>query len=346
MRFPHGRLLYFCAAPFLGAFGLTAAASDAWSRALPAHVESLVAEAHPEAMCLAAARAHEAHSRIPRHLLGAIALTESGRWSDGAGRKIAWPWTVTAEGEGRYFDTKLEAVAEVEILLSQDVKNIDVGCMQVNLHHHWDAFGSLSDAFDPLKNTAYAAEFLKRKRTETQTWISAAGRYHSKTPEHYKRYRDKVETHWRLLKRNPFDVAALGSGEFDDGGRTVIEETIIQPLNHPRKQSANGDGAGVAYDLMERLNAGFKANRALLQPKQRRLSRASAPNARNTGLLRTPGHRLQRAIAERRARLAQRQQAKRNSHGAESRPRIASFPERRQSQLNRWRETGLLRGGR
>ena len=98
---------------------------------------------------LKAAREVERREGIPRDLLSAIALTESGRHDVESGENFAWPWTVMAEGKGRYFATEAEARAEVEILLSQGVRNIDVGCMQINLHYHWNAFETLDHAFDP-----------------------------------------------------------------------------------------------------------------------------------------------------------------------------------------------------
>ncbi|MDZ7712446.1 MAG: hypothetical protein U5L06_04740 [Rhodovibrio sp.] len=65
-----------------------------------------------------------------------------------------------AEGRGRYLPSKAAAIAEVRDLQARGVSNIDVGCMQVNLHWHGDAFESLEQAFDPAYNVAYAAAFL------------------------------------------------------------------------------------------------------------------------------------------------------------------------------------------
>ena len=41
---------------------------------------------------------------------------------------------------------------------AQGARSIDVGCMQVNLLHHADAFASLEQAFDPVANARYAAD--------------------------------------------------------------------------------------------------------------------------------------------------------------------------------------------
>jgi len=76
-------------------------------------------------------------------------VTETGRWDGASQENSAWPWTITADGQGRFFDTKEEALLEAEILITEGVRNIDVGCMQVNLHYHPSAFETLSQAFDP-----------------------------------------------------------------------------------------------------------------------------------------------------------------------------------------------------
>jgi hypothetical protein len=54
-----------------------------------------------------------------------------------------WPWAIDADGVGQFFATKAQAVAAVAALQAQGVHSIDVGCMQVNLMHHPDAFTSL-----------------------------------------------------------------------------------------------------------------------------------------------------------------------------------------------------------
>ena len=56
--------------------------------------------------------AEQAHG-LPRLLLHAVSLTESGR---NAGRNrayTAWPWTINAAGKGKFFRTKAEALAAI-----------------------------------------------------------------------------------------------------------------------------------------------------------------------------------------------------------------------------------------
>ena len=91
----------------------------------------------------------ERQQNIPTHLLAAIATTESGRYHTGLGMSVPWPWTINVEGKGYYFNSKAEAMAEANRLLAKGYRSIDVGCMQVNLKHHPDAFTDLNQAFDP-----------------------------------------------------------------------------------------------------------------------------------------------------------------------------------------------------
>jgi len=146
-------------------------------------------------VCLHHIAKTEKTSRIPKGLLAAIGLTESGRTLKG-GQRAVWPWTVNAAGEGHFFKNKDDAIAFVEEKRADGVESIDVGCMQINLKHHPDAFASLDDAFDPATNTAYAAEFLTSLHGELRGWLPAARRYHSATPEKGEAYGEKVLANW------------------------------------------------------------------------------------------------------------------------------------------------------
>lgn len=154
------------------------------------HAESTEASSDP---CRAATTREETRHAMPSNLLSAISLVESGRWDKARQARVAWPWTVMAEGRGRYLPSKQAAIAEVKSLQARGVRNIDVGCMQVNLHWHGDAFGSLEEALDPAANAAYAAQFLQELYAETHDWDVAAAWYHSRTPERAEYYRGKVQ---------------------------------------------------------------------------------------------------------------------------------------------------------
>ncbi len=142
---------------------------------------------------------HEREYGIPIYLLAAIASTESGRWHQGLGMALPWPWTINVEGKGYYFATKNEAVEAVRKLHSRGISSIDVGCMQVNLHHHPNAFANLDQAFDPAFNVAYAASFLRTNYDEEKSWKKAAADYHSKTPERGNEYVGHVFNNWNTI---------------------------------------------------------------------------------------------------------------------------------------------------
>jgi hypothetical protein len=71
---------------------------------------------------------------------------------------------------------------------------VDVGCMQVNLHYHPDAFASLDDAFDPTSNADYGAQLLVQlyQAEARGRWDIAVGLYHSHTLRLADKFRDRV----------------------------------------------------------------------------------------------------------------------------------------------------------
>ena len=155
----------------------------------------------------------EQRNGIPTHLLAAIATTESGRYHEGLGMNVPWPWTINVDGKGYFFNSKAEAVAQVQNLIAQGKQSIDVGCMQVNLKHHAKAFTSLSDAFDPGKNVAYAATFLHNNYGEMGDWIKATAAYHSRTPVHGARYLTNIERSWNRIVAKVASARATKNGE-------------------------------------------------------------------------------------------------------------------------------------
>ena len=151
----------------------------------------------PATICEAAAIHHERDNELPRALLAAVAMAESGRSVPGSRTARAWPWTINAEGRPYYFKTKEEAIAKTQQLLGGGMRSIDVGCMQVNLRYHPHAFASLEDAFDPITNVAYGAEFLMQLRERTGSWQQAVAHYHSQTEWRGDRYFARVIRIWK-----------------------------------------------------------------------------------------------------------------------------------------------------
>lgn len=159
----------------------------------PAHATPSVPS---EAQCSEETAKNERLYGIPARLLNSISVVESGRYDRDYKATLAWPWTVTSQGQGKYFPTKAEAIAEVRRLQSKGVKSIDVGCMQINLMYHPDAFDSLDEAFDPVNNVGYAARFLKGLYGATDNWVTAASYYHSQTPHLAAAYRERLMKVW------------------------------------------------------------------------------------------------------------------------------------------------------
>lgn len=178
--------------------GVTAGAlaiALAWALAAPARGAESVE--NPWILCQGGIAAAERQHNLPPHLLTAIARTESGRWNPERSETLAWPWTVMAEGKGRFLPSKQAAIETVQALRARGVQNIDVGCMQVNLRYHPDAFSNLDQAFDPDHNAAYAAGFLADLRQEARSWTRAIGHYHSREAIRGNAYRAKVYKAWR-----------------------------------------------------------------------------------------------------------------------------------------------------
>ena len=181
--------------PTLGVAGLAALlAAPAAVSALPTKVPNI--DPHWDS-CAAAVARQEIRLGIPRGLMQAISRAESGKWNGARRAKLAWPWTVYAEGKGRYLPTKSFAAAEIYRLRQRGVDNIDVGCMQVNLMHHPKAFATAEHALDPDRNAAYAAVFLVSLKQAHGSWRTAVQRYHSATPARQAAYLGRVYTEWR-----------------------------------------------------------------------------------------------------------------------------------------------------
>ncbi len=209
--------------------------------------------AAPGLLCRAAIAAAERAQAIPAQLMAAIGRVESGRKDEASGAWHPWPWTVNAEGQGAYFNTKAEAVAAVRAMQARGTRSIDVGCMQVNLMHHPDAFGSLEQAFDPAANAAYAARFLRQLFGQTGAWPKAVALYHSATPELGGPYAAKVMAAWPDETRHPATSGALSqawAATTSHGGGGV-------PFQ--RSGSGSGDARGLDFYRATPIGLGVRA---------------------------------------------------------------------------------------
>jgi hypothetical protein len=166
---------------------------SSWAVARPLPAASIP---EPSALCRAAILQAERSTHVPDRLLDAIAMVESGRRDPISGAVYPWPWTINAEGVGHFYQSKAEAVAAVEDFRAHGVRSMDVGCMQVNLQYHPEAFATLDQAFDPVTNAAYGAHFLQQLYAQTNAWPLAVAAYHSFTPDLGNDYARKVLAAW------------------------------------------------------------------------------------------------------------------------------------------------------
>jgi hypothetical protein len=133
---------------------------------------------------------------LPSGLLLAIGRVESGRWDATYRRTVPWPWAIDAAGEARLVENKEAAVSLTRSLQVGGLRNIDVGCFQINLQNHPVAFADLEQAFDPAANAQYAARFLTSLRTRLGGWEEAVAAYHSSLPARGVPYRKAVLATW------------------------------------------------------------------------------------------------------------------------------------------------------
>ncbi|MEZ5824017.1 MAG: transglycosylase SLT domain-containing protein [Geminicoccaceae bacterium] len=205
-------------------------------------------EAATSSTCREIAARIEQKENLPKGLLYSIALTESGRWDPNRKQSYAWPWTVRASEDSFVATTSDGALSIVRKLQEQGRRNIDVGCMQVNLFYHGDHFTSLEQAIDPVDNMLYAARFLKELRQQNGTWARAIERYHSSDPVRGRDYRKRVTDNWNSVKgQNPIVRASFedhsGTKRSAHGSlhtetrffeRTGLSIDIIRPVDGDR----------------------------------------------------------------------------------------------------------------
>lgn len=176
---------------------------------------------------------HKYH--MPSNLLRAISVTESGRYSPNYKRAVAWPWTINVEGKGYQYETKQEAIRAVKGFLAQGKESIDVGCMQINLKYHPDAFSNLQQAFEPRYNIAYAASFLAGKYEKLGSWETSIRHYHNVNTKYSDKYLERVYSAWRsedravsvarLEQRNPSYITVRSRGKTNEDSSDISDIT-------------------------------------------------------------------------------------------------------------------------
>ncbi len=181
-------------------------------------------------VCQTVGRAAEAQGALPANLLQAIGLVESGRSDPVTGRVSPWPWTVNADGIGHYFASEQEAAAFTRMALASGARDVDIGCFQISLEQHAQAFASLDEAFDPAANARAAARFLARLKLRTGSWEAAIADYHSGLPELGLPYQRRVLAAWQRMggqATEPPEFDWPDSGVIDPGVTGMIDAGVI-----------------------------------------------------------------------------------------------------------------------
>lgn len=135
-------------------------------------------------------RAAQRHA-VPLGLLYGVGLTESG-----VGGRLD-PYALNIAGQSYVGLRPGEALARVTAAQQRGEWQIDVGCMQINLHYHLQEFPSVAAVLDPSQNVDYAARFLKRLFAREGSWTLALARYHAspRRPDAQRRYVCRVLGH-------------------------------------------------------------------------------------------------------------------------------------------------------
>lgn len=188
-------------------------------------------------VCQVAAAKFEKQYQIKEHMLATITNVETGRWNQEHNQTLAWPWTINAQGKGRYFATKDEAVKAVEELQAKGVKSIDVGCMQINLMYHGKEFKNVAEALDPYKNVEYGAKYLKKLyKRKGNDWLKAAMAYHSGVLKKALRYKKKIVVAYSKVKNNA--KVAQNSKIFKNKANSNLEANALSAASQNKKTSA------------------------------------------------------------------------------------------------------------
>lgn len=170
---------------------------------------------------------------IPDKLLASIATVESRNS----------PWAVYALKKSRFFSSQEAAIEYIQKLKAKGVKNINIGCMQINLQSHGRRFKNLTDILPPYHNIAYAAKLMKVLYAQYGSWEAAVKHYHSSSSLYNVSYKDRVFSVWAHKKGETYTPSAQ-SVAWDPKSGT----SSIAPLEEkePLLKVVFGPGAGVA----------------------------------------------------------------------------------------------------
>jgi tetratricopeptide (TPR) repeat protein len=165
----------------------------------------------PAASCLPEIAKAEQRYHLPAGLLLAMSLAESGRRDPASGAVVPWPWTIQTHGTSQFYEYPGDAIKDTTKYLAQGNALVDVGCLQIDLFHHPDAFKTLEAAFDPETNVDYGAAYLVHLARSLGSWTSAIAAYNAGDPAEGVGYLAKVLYLWKGVHLNEVQISAAGA---------------------------------------------------------------------------------------------------------------------------------------
>lgn len=137
----------------------------------------------------------------------------------------AWPWTLNVQGQGYYFPTRAAALKKLREVLASGVRNVDIGCMQINYRWHGENFASIEEMMSPEANAEYAARFLTRLKDRHGSWEEATRNYHSADDDRGEAYLGRVKrVIAKLPQQQPSFVASTAGG----ADRPALQATMYR----------------------------------------------------------------------------------------------------------------------
>ncbi len=174
--------------------------------------------------CEQAAANAERDAGMPPGLLQAIGRVESGRSVDG--QLIGWPLSVNAGGVSRQFATYEDAAAFVQDQSLSGQRFIDVGCFQIDLFYHPEAFGDRDDGFRPQENATAASRILQNLYARAGSWDQAIALYHSADPTRGIPYLKAVLRSWAAGHKSGLQIVDLPRSSVSDPFTVVVFKRV------------------------------------------------------------------------------------------------------------------------
>ncbi len=154
--------------------------------------------------CLEHIGAAETQLGIPKGLVLSISLVESAL--NGA----PYPYAMNVRGRTIYDRSARAAARHLRDRAGRLNRHIFVGCMQLSLTYHHQAFQPVERIIAPHDNVWYGAQYLRRLHGRVGSWTRALQRYQGGTRRQQSAYVCKV---WNYLVRlNPDSARLLDAG--------------------------------------------------------------------------------------------------------------------------------------